>query len=239
MMGINLFLSPLYIMNDIINIEGLRVSLELFLRDAASFMPTLVLALVVFVVGYIVAIALAGIVTEALKRLTFNKVFEKTVGKETIEKAELKVGPSEFIGSIVKWVLVIVVLSIIAEMLGITQFVIFLYRILAFLGQLILAILIFIIAIFLGEYLSKIVRVWMEGMKIGHGATVAIVTKVIIWMFAMFAILIELGIAQELVIIMFQGMVAFLVIAGSLAFGLGGKDVAAGILTDLQKKLKK
>ena len=84
-------------MNDIINIEGLRVSLELFLRDAASFMPTLVLALVVFVVGYIVAIALAGIVTEALKRLTFNKVFEKTVGKEAIEKAELKVGPLEFI----------------------------------------------------------------------------------------------------------------------------------------------
>jgi len=226
-------------MNNIINVEGLRLSLELFLRDIALFIPTLVLALVVFVVGYIIAIALAGIVTEVLKRLKFNKIFEKTVGKEAIEKAELKVGPSEFIGSIIKWILVIVVLSIIAEMLGITQFVIFLHSILAFLGQLILAILIFIIAIFLGEYSSKIVRVWMEGMKIGHGATIAIVTKVIIWKFATFAILIELGIAQELVIILFQGMVAFLVIAGSLAFGLGGKDVANEILRDLQKKIKK
>ena len=59
-----------------------------------------------------------------------------------------------------------------------------------------------------------------------------------IWIFALIAILMQLGIAPMLLQTLLTGIVALFVIAGGLAFGLGGKDIAAELLSDLKRKLK-
>src|SRR3989338_7188116 len=71
------------------------------------FIPQLVGAFVVFIVGSIIAVAVGNVVADILKRLQFNQLFAKEHFKEALEKANLNVNPSEFIGSIFKWVLVI------------------------------------------------------------------------------------------------------------------------------------
>ena len=213
-------------------------SLQALWQNFLEFIPKLIGALIVIIIGWFVALAIGKLVTEILKRIKFDKIFERGIWKEALAKAKWKVDPSGFIGAIVKWVIFIAVLVAAVEILGFTQFAIFVSKIASWLPNVIVAAAIFVVAVIIADYLPKIIRAGTEGMKISYGHLLEKIVKWAIWVFAVLAILIQLGIARELIMTLFTGFVAFLVIAGGLAFGLGGKDVAAQILQDLRKKIK-
>jgi len=150
----------------------------------------------------------------------------------------LKVNAAEFIGAIAKWVLVIVFLLAAVEILGFVQFAAFLKSILAYLPNVIVATLILVVTVILVDIVEKVVRTAVEGVKVGYGHLVSVMIKWSIWIFAVLAILHQLGIARPFMETLFTGFVAMLVISLGIAFGLGGKDVAAEILQDLKKKLQ-
>ena len=85
---------------------------------------------------------------------------------------------------------------------------------------------------------EKVLRALVESTQVGYGHVVGVIVRWSIWIFALVAILMQLDIASVLSQTIVTGLVAFFVIAGGLAFGLGGKDVAAEILADLKRKLK-
>lgn len=203
-----------------------------------DFIPRLIGALVVFLIGWLIAIAIGKLVTEILKRIKFNRIFEKGGWKTALEKAEIKVDASGFIGAIIKWVLMIVFLAAAIEILGFVQLTGFLTRVLGYLPNVIVAAFIFVIAVIIADILEKVVRAAVEGIKIGYGQVVGAIVKWSIWVFAILAILLQLGIAEDLIKIIIQGIVALVVIAGGIAFGLGGKEVAAEILQNLKTKFK-
>jgi len=202
------------------------------------FIVRLIGALIVFIIGWFISVGIGRLITEILIRLKFNKIFEKGSWKEALDKAEFKIDASEFIGSIVKWVLVIVFLLAAVEILGFVQFAGFLTKVLGYLPNVIVAVLIFVVAVIITDIVEKLVRAAVEGARVGYGHIVGVIIRWSIWIFAILAILIQLGIAPRLMEILFTGLVALITIAGGIAFGLGGKDVAAEILEDLKKKLK-
>jgi small-conductance mechanosensitive channel len=202
------------------------------------FIPVLFGAIFIFMLGWFVSIGLGKLVSEVLKKLKFNQLFEKEDWKKVLKKAEIKVDASGFIGAIVKWVLIIVFLLVAVEILGLPHFAEFLKGILSYLPNVIVAALIFVVAVILADIIEKLVRAAVEGIKVGYGQVVSVIVKWSIWVFAILAILHQLGIARPFMEILFSGFVAMLVISSGLAFGLGGKDVAAEILQDLKKKLK-
>jgi len=203
-----------------------------------TFIPTLIGAIIVFIIGWFISVGIGKLVAEVLIRIKFNKLFEKTGWKQTLEKAELKVNAAEFIGAIAKWVLVIVFLLAAVEILGFVQFAAFLKSILAYLPNVIVATLILVVTVILVDIVEKVVRTAVEGVKVGYGHLVSVMIKWSIWIFAVLAILHQLGIAKPFMETLFTGFVAMLVISLGIAFGLGGKDVAAEILQDLKKKLQ-
>ncbi|MCD6550402.1 hypothetical protein J7K24_02560 [bacterium] len=203
-----------------------------------KFTPELIGALIVIIVGWFVAVAIGKIIAEVLKRIRFNMLFERGAWKEALEKAKWKVDPSGFIGALVKWVIFIVFLKAAVEILGLEEFATFMSSIVLWLPNLIVAAAIFVVAVIVAEYVPKIIRAAAEGMQLKYSKFIEKVTRWAIWVFAIMAILIQLGIAREMIMTLFSGFVAFLVIAGGLAFGLGGKDVAAEILQDLKRKIK-
>ena len=203
-----------------------------------TFIPTLIGAIIVFIIGWFISVGIGKLVAEVLIRIKFNKLFEKTGWKQTLEKAELKVNAAEFIGAIAKWVLVIVFLLAAVEILGFVQFAAFLKSILAYLPNVIVATLILVVTVILVDIVEKVVRTAVEGVKVGYGHLVSVMIKWSIWIFAVLAILHQLGIARPFMETLFTGFVAMLVISLGIAFGLGGKDVAAEILQDLKKKLQ-
>lgn len=203
-----------------------------------SFVPLLIGAIIVLVVGWIIAVGVGKIITEILKKIRFNQIFEKGNWDEALAKADIKVDASGFIGAIVKWVLVIVFLMAAVEILGFTEFAGFLEGVLNYLPNVVVAALIFVVTVIVADILEKIIRVSVERMKVGYGRTVSAIVKWSIWTFAVLAILAQLGIARAFVETLFTGIIAMLVIASGIAFGLGGKDVAADLLKGIRDKFR-
>ena len=203
-----------------------------------DFIPALVGALVIFIIGWFISVGIGRLVTEVLKRLRFNQMFEKGNWDEALAKADIKVDVSAFIGAIVKWVLVIVFLMAAVEVLGLKEFAGLLKDILAYLPNVVVAAFIFVVAVILADILEKVVRASVASMKVGYGGMVGAIVKWSIWIFAISIIIVQLGVGAALVQILFTGLVAVIVISAGLAFGLGGREIAAEILRDIYRKLK-
>lgn len=203
-----------------------------------NFIPELVGALVVFIIGWLISAGIGKLVSDILKRLRFNQIFERGGWKSALDKAELKVDPAGFIGGIIKWVLVIVFLLAAVEILGLTQFAIFLQSVLAYLPNVVVAALIFAVAVIIADIVEKIMRAAAESAQFSHGGVIGSIVKWSIWIFAIIAMLTQLGVAPVLLQTLFTGFVALVVISGGIAFGLGGKDTAAIVLQDVMRKLR-
>jgi small-conductance mechanosensitive channel len=217
-----------------VTIQALQNLWQAFL----NFIPVVIGAIIVFVIGWFISVGVGRLVTEILKRVKFNQLFAKEGWKTALERAEIKVDASGFIGAIVKWILVIVFLLAAVEILGFVQFAGFLKSVLAYLPNVIVAALIFVVTVIVVDIVEKVVRVAVESIKVGYGQMVSAVIKWSIWVFAMIMILYQLGIGRPFMETLFTGLVAMLVISLGIAFGLGGKEVAAEILQDLRRKLK-
>jgi len=220
-------------------IDTTVIALQNLWQGFISFIPNLVGAIIVFLIGWIISVAIGKLVAEILRRVKFNRIFETGEWKEALKRAEIKVNASAFVGAIIKWVLIIVFLSAAVEILGFREFTAFLTSdVLPFLPNVIVAAFIFVVAVIIADILEKVVRTAVEGAKVGYGPIVGAIVKWSIWIFAIFAILFQLGIAPDLVKIIIQGIVAVFVIAAGIAFGLGGKEIAGEMMQDIRNKLR-
>jgi hypothetical protein len=214
-------------------------SLQNLWQSFIEFVPVLLGAIIVFVIGWFISIGVAKLVAEVLKRLKFNRIFEKEGWKRAMEKAEIKVDPSGFIGAIVKWVLVIVFLLAAVEILGFVAFANFLNEVLAYLPNVIVAALIFVVTVIVVDIVEKVVRAAVESIKVGYGQIMSAVIKWSIWVFAILAILDQLKFdAADWIIEFAQIIIIGLMAMFAIAFGLGGKEAAAEMIQDLRKRLK-
>ncbi|MCX6224765.1 MAG: hypothetical protein NTV01_08465 [Bacteroidia bacterium] len=202
------------------------------------FIPALLGAIIVLIIGWFISIGIGKLITEVLKKLKFNQVFEKGSWKTALEKAEIKVDAAGFIGAIIKWILFIVFMMAAVEILGLGAFASFLKGVLAYLPNVVVAALIFVATVILVDIVEKITRAGVEGIKVGYGKVISSVVKWSVWIFSILAILHQLGIARPFMETLFTGLVAILVLSFGLSFGLGGKEVAAELLRDFKKKME-
>ncbi len=212
-----------------------------FLQGLVFFVAHLVLAIVVFVIGYLISIGVGKIITEVLKSVKFNKIFEKEGWPKALQRANIEVHPSEFIGAIFKWVFVIVSLLIAVDILKLAQFGVILTEILNYVPNVIVASLIFVVAVIISDIIEKVVRVSVEKMKVGYGYIASSIVKWAIWIFTIFLILEQLLPNSELVKTLYMaivwGVVAAVSLGVAIAIGLGGKDVASEVLQDMKNKI--
>lgn len=218
--------------------EATIASLQGLWQVFINFIPQFIGALIVFIIGWFVALGVGKLITKILELIKLNQLFSKSGWDEAIEKAGLKANISGFIGAIFKWILVIVFLLAAVDILGLTEFAGFLAGVLTWLPNVIIAVVIFVVAVIIADILEKVVRISVEKTKVGFAGVAGQIVKWSIYVFAILAILLQLGIAPYLIQMLFTGFVAMLAIAAGLAFGLGGKDTAAEILAALKKKMK-
>lgn len=212
-----------------------------FLQGLVAFVSNLVLAIIVFVIGYLISVGIGKLITEILKSVKFNKLFEKEGWKTALQRARIDVDPSGFIGAIFKWVFVMVSLLIAVDILGLTQFAGFLTSVLDYLPAVIGAALIFVAAVIISDIVEKLVRVAIERMRVGYGYIAASIIKWAIWIFTIFLILDQLLPASELVKVLYSsivyGVVGALALGLGLAIGLGGKETASKVIEDMHRKI--
>ncbi len=213
-----------------------------FLQQLLYFIANLLLAVVVFIIGYLISIGIGKLIAELLKSVKFNKLFEKEGWRKALQRANIEVNPSEFIGAIFKWVFVIISLLVSVDILKLTTFAGFLTQVLYYLPNVIVAVLVFIVAIVISDIVEKIVRATVERLKVGYGYIASSIVKWAIWVFTFFLILDQLLPASMLVKTLYTsivyGIVAALALGIGLAIGLGGKDTAGKVIADMYKKME-
>ena len=213
-----------------------------FLQQFISFIANLVLAIIVFIIGYLISVGIGRLITEILKSIRFNKLFEKEGWRRALQRANVEVNPSEFIGGIFKWVFVIVALLIAVDVLRLTSFAGFLSQVLNYVPNVIVAVLVFVVAIVISDFVEKLVRVTIEKLKVGYGYIAASIVKWAIWVFAFFLILGQLLPNNPLVVTLYTGIVygavGALALGIGLAIGLGGKSTAEKIISDIHRKIE-
>ena len=198
------------------------------LQDALStffnYLPQLVAAIIILIVGYIVAKILQAIVRRVLQSIGFEGYLERGGIKQFFDRAQTRQTPTSIVGKVVFWLVFIVALTMAADALGIQQLSAGLGQLIAFIPSIIVAILILVLATLLGNFLSGIVR-----GATGSGILASVVQYAIL-VYAVFAALTELGIAVELTAPTFLIVLGAVALAGALAFGIGGREVARDIV---------
>lgn len=215
-----------------------RVS-ELIVGFFGSFLPKLILVLVIFLIGWLVAEALRKILANFLKMVGLDAVFEKKGWTAALRKAGVEFSMGEFIGEILKWVIVLFVLMIIGDYLRLESFSQFLQKFLLWIPNLLVAIFIFVVMVILADILGKIFRTWAEGIKVSNTAFLEGLIKGAIYTFGVFIILEQLQVGQFVVHSLIIAILATLSLSFSLALGLAGKDVAKEILEELRSRFLK
>lgn len=202
-----------------------------------GFLPSLVGALLVFLLGLIVAVALGRAAEKIISALKVDQVLDRMKIGEKFKETGLKISISRFFGELVRWFLILVFLMAATDILGLSQVTIFLNSIILYIPNLVVATIILAIAFLLGNFVYNVVRHSTKAAGVMSATLLATISKWAIVIFGLLAALVQLGIAVSLVNTIFIGFVAALSLAIGLAFGLGGKDEAASVLRKLREEI--
>ncbi len=202
-----------------------------------EWVVTAVVVLVVVLVGLFVAKALAGLAGTIVRRAKVDKAFASLGWSDQLKKVGLAVRPSTIVAWIVKWFIIIAIFSGVVNYLGAQQLASFLNDVLAYLPNVVIAVVILIVGSLIANTVHTAVeRVIAETEGVGNKRLVAAVPRYAIMTITVLTALNHLGIGGNMIEILFTGVVVALSLALGLAFGLGGKEHAARVLDRISKK---
>ncbi len=213
-------------------------SLETTYAGVAGFLPQLAAAIVVFLVGWLIAILLGRVAYHIVKLLGVNKALMGLGLGKMIEKGGLRIDAPKFFYELVKWFFIIVALLAATNILGLVEVSQFLTAVLFYIPNVLVAAIILIVGALIAKLLSGFAR---ASMKAGDLTSANLVSSIIQWsvmVFAVLAALVQLKVASDIVRIVIVGLVAGGSLAFGLAFGLGGKKMAEDTLSNVKKKIE-
>lgn len=217
--------------------EAITVSLVGLWERFLGFLPALIGAIIIFVVGWIVASILGNLVERLIKSAKVDQALEKVGFNKKLGEVGISETVSELIGGIIKWFLILVFLMAATDILGLVQVTGFLNNIIFYIPNVVVAVVILAIAFLVGNFVYNVVKGSTKAAGVMSATLLAAISKWAIIIFGVLAALIQLGIATSLVSTIFIGIVAALSLAAGLAFGLGGREEAAMILKKLREEI--
>lgn len=210
--------------------------LDLWSR-VVTILPDLVGAVVIILIGFIVAPVLGGIVKKVIDVLKIDDLSERMGLKEMMKGYSPNFSVSLIIGKLVKWFFILAFVMAAADVLGWTRVTDFLNEIIFYIPQVLIAVIILVFGVIAGSFFDTVVTKSLQGANapVGKPELMGQITKWSLVVFAALAALLQLGIAPSLIQILFAGVV----LAMALAFGLGGRKKAEELLDVIAPKAKK
>ena len=208
--------------------DVLSASLKSVWLGVANFIPSFLAAIVIAIIGWIIGSILFKLVSQLIKLAKVDNALRSAGFERVLQRAGLKLDAGAFVGALVKWFFIVVFLVAAFDVLGLTQITAFLKDVvLGYLPQVIVAVLIIIVAAVVSEAMHKIVVSTSKAANIKTANFAGTITKWAIWIFAVLAAVMQLGIAVSFINTLFTGVIIAISLALGLAFGLGGQDAAA------------
>ena len=196
------------------------------------WLPGLIGALVILIIGYFVAKIVGNLLARVLARAGLDRHLLTGQTGEWVRK--VTTSPSRLAGALAFWAIFLGAISLAATALGINALTAFVASVYAYLPNVIAAVLIFIVAGAIAAGVATLATKLMGDTPTGR--IVATAAPILVMTIATFMILDQLKIAQDIVIITYAALLGSVALGAALAFGLGGREVAAEMLRGAYSK---
>ena len=204
------------------------VSIAAALMAVLSFLPALIGAIIILVIGWILSGLVASVVTRLLERVGFNHAAERTGVTSFIARTGVHdFTAARVVAELVKWFIRLIFLEAAAAAIHLNAVTDIINRIVLFIPNLIVALLVLMIGALVARFVGDLVRGSSSEMGFGNPNMLASIARVAILAFAVIVAVNQVGIAAAIVNTLFMAVVFALALAVGLAFGLGGRDTAA------------
>ncbi len=203
-----------------------------------DFLPVILSALVVLLLGLIIASILRRVAQKITRLVRLDSLMSSLGAEQELSNLGFKMKFSKLIGLIVKWFVIIATLIAVADILHVPQISQFLERIVLYIPNVLVAVIILAIGIIASRFVFNLTKRGMETAKLSSYSADILgrIGKWAIIVFTVMAALVQLGVGSDLIQILFTGLVFMFALAGGLAFGLGGRQKASEIIDKLSKE---
>lgn len=212
----------------------LFASLNTGLLAIVSFVPKFAAGALILLVGIIVASIFKQLLNEVFKTLKVEALLHKYGVPEMKEEFSW----SNILSEIVRWFVIVIFLIPTADVWGLPQIITVLNQFLLYVPNVFVAAIIALVGFAFARIVHDVVLASSHGVSKDAARGIASVAKWAISVFVILAVLNQLGVASDLVRILFTGFVAMLAISGGIAFGLGGQGAAKDVIEEVKKKLQ-
>lgn len=207
-------------------------SLNTVIGQIAAFLPKLLAALVLLFIGWIVAKLVRAGVKRLLSLAHFDDLAAKTGVEEFLRHGDMQITFSGVISEVSYWLVLLVVLVTVSSSLGLTAVADLFNRVVLYLPNVIVAVLIVIFGTLLARFINRLVFAWLRNLGVAGALTISTVSEYAVQIFAIFVALEQLAIATHLLTTAFAILFGAVCLALALAFGLGGRDWAASVIRE-------
>src|SRR5919199_631916 len=209
---------------------AVMTSLTAALALLLSAIPKVLGFIVILVIGWLIASALAKVVSSVLRAVKFNDLAQRAGLTGFVQKMGLQTDAAGFMALIAKWFVRMIVLVSAFDALGLPAVSQVLQQLLLWLPNLVVAIIALVIGGLAANALARLVRGATAESGLGNPDLLASIARVAVWAFAIVIAVNQIGIATALVNTLFMATVGAFALALGLAFGLGGRETAAQIV---------
>jgi hypothetical protein len=206
------------------------------LNTFMGFLPAMIGAIILLVVGWFIAGFLARLIARGLNAIGLERAVARSGIGQFIEQSNTRWTMSEIIAALIKWSIFLVFIQAAASLFGMPQISEVINSVILFIPRLIVALAIIVIGSLIAKFLAGLVRGSLSEMGVGNSGLFAKLTQYAVVGFSIVAAFNQIGVAQTVVNTLLVGLIGSMALAIGLAFGLGGREVAAQITRSWYEK---
>ena len=216
--------------------DALRTSLTGALAMFFAAIPRIIGFIIIIVVGWFVASLLAKGVAALLRAVKFNDLAGRSGFGDFVRNMGVNTDPTGLIAAVAKWFVRLIVLVVAFDALGLPAVSDVLRQLLLWIPNLVVALVVLVLGGLAAKALGNLVRGATAEAGFTNPDLLANVARAAVMAFAIVVAVNQVGIARTLVNTLFMGVVGAASLATGLAFGLGGRDLAAQTLENWQRR---
>lgn len=211
-------------------VDGLTEAVTTSLTQIIAYLPTVILALLLLGLGYVLAKVVSIVVTRLLQLMGFDRLLSRTAMQTLLERSGTKQKSSEILGMIGFWIIFLVFLIKASDTLSLTMVSDALTGIAYYIPKIGIAVLVLILGLIAANFVRELITMTCSSAGITHGTMVAqavyVAVVLLIVVTAIDALGIDTALLNNTIVILLAGLIG----GAALSFGLGSRAAVANLI---------